>query len=276
MGETGWRRAALAVLFRPGAEGPPRSAWPEAWARLEAASGREEAARAFRARGWIEAARLLESGSAPEGDLLCACDPDWPAGWRRSGLPPVLHLAGALPPGPWLGVVGSRRISGPDESWARALAAACGASILTGGAPGADRAGARGGLEAGLGAVEVLPCGLGFPFGTPGAVRLSASPPEAGFEARAAMERNAMIYAGARLTVVVRARLGRGGTWNGAAEALRRGRRIAVQDDPADEAAEALIRLGAIPVRTPEEAARLFREPPTEAQPPLFIDGEAG
>jgi predicted Rossmann fold nucleotide-binding protein DprA/Smf involved in DNA uptake len=79
-----------------------------------------------------------------------------------------------------------------------------------------------------------------------------ASPysPDAGFTAGNAMGRNKLIYALADVTLVVASDDGRGGTWGGAVEALRRGfGRVAAWTGPgAGPGNEPLVRKGAVPV----------------------------
>lgn len=52
-------------------------------------------------------------------------------------------------------------------------------------------------------------------------MRLSMCPPEMGFSTAAAMERNALIYAGGEATLVAASNFRQGGTWVGATSALR-------------------------------------------------------
>ncbi len=74
--------------------------------------------------------------------------------------------------------------------------------------------------------------------------------PSSGFSAAHAIGRNKLIYASARVTVVVASDIERGGTWEGAIEALRRGfGSVAVWVGPgAGPGNERLAELGATPV----------------------------
>lgn len=72
------------------------------------------------------------------------------------------------------------------------------------------------------------------------------------------MERNLLVYAMSPVTLVAHARLRKGGSWNGAVEAIRR--RIGVlcvpqspDSNSLEPGLSALIALGAIPIGTPEE-----------------------
>ena len=77
--------------------------------------------------------------------------------------------------------------------------------------------------------------------------------PEAPFQVGNAMARNKYVYALAEAGVVVRSDRGRGGTWSGATEALKKGiAPVFVNSEPRDEGCAALVELGARPFRIPE------------------------
>jgi predicted Rossmann fold nucleotide-binding protein DprA/Smf involved in DNA uptake len=79
------------------------------------------------------------------------------------------------------------------------------------------------------------------------------------------MERNALIYAIADAAVIVHARFKTGGTWHGAVEALRRRyTRLIVREDANNAAHRALIGLGAIPLRRPEQLAEALAALPMQ------------
>lgn len=257
--ETTWRRAALCALYLPGASSgwAPTSGCgsghrPSA-ARVHAAAvaallrqhpSPESWPEVLRRAGfWSEALiidDLLARPVSPLPHALLADDDNFPDNWHaRLGarVPPAFWVAGDLtvaPDTPLVGVVGSRDLSSADESFAEAVGAALaqhGYGVLSGGARGTDRAAVRGAAGTSRRQVprwELLAQGLESPHlphaGGSGQAScvLSACAPLAPFTVSAAMERNALIYAGGLATVVVRAHHGGGGTWHGSTGALRR------------------------------------------------------
>jgi predicted Rossmann fold nucleotide-binding protein DprA/Smf involved in DNA uptake len=80
--------------------------------------------------------------------------------------------------------------------------------------------------------------------------------PEAGFSVGRAMGRNRWIYALADRALVVACSEGKGGTWAGAVEALKRQRVYVKINNPARPGNDALRHYGAIPA--PEDLAEIF------------------
>jgi predicted Rossmann fold nucleotide-binding protein DprA/Smf involved in DNA uptake len=208
---------------------------------------------------WLEATTLEQPGllawaerAYDQGVFLSAVEDSYPAAWLRLGAsaPPVLWKSGQVPQGLFLGVVGSRRVSPRVQAFAREVAAEAvrlGYAVVSGGAAGCDSAAAAG--AAGC-ALEVLPYGVQHHRSDHAA--LSLCPPEEPFSSAAAMERNALIYAAAEQAVVAHTRFREGGTWTGAAEALRRKRcPLIVREDPGLQGHRALIALGAKPLTHP-------------------------
>jgi hypothetical protein len=166
-----------------------------------------------------------------------------------------------------LGVVGSREVDDKGAAVA-ALAAehavALGHQVVSGLARGVDQASMAAALRCGGQVVGVPTEGLRR-VGRQSDVRRAvledrlvlASPyaPDAGFTAGNAMGRNKLIYAMADVTLVVASDDGRGGTWGGAVEALRRGfGRVAVWTGAgAGPGNEPLVRKGAAAVDDVEE-----------------------
>ena len=273
----------LAALYLPGgprAFDPPRRRWRLAEAALRRAPLDPCAALASvglraealllsdgRLLGWARAA--LDRGEA----VTAACE-GYPSRWLETlgaACPPALWVAGRLPRGPFVGGVGSRRPApsavGFLEGCARE-AVRLGFAGVSGGAEGCDAAFAAGVLASGGSIVEVLPRGLVPEDADAPGCRVSAAPPGGPFSVPLAMERNALIYALADVTVVGAARLGRGGGWTGATEALRRRLgRVAVRWDPDDPASRALAGLGAYPLADPSRLAEALRH--EGCQPPL-------
>lgn len=222
-----------------------------------------EASDCLRRHGFWSEALILETpglmawaeDQCSRGKVLTVASPAYPARWLRllgSGAPPALWRRGRLYAGSYLGVVGSRLLSAPERAFAAEVgreAVRLGYAVVSGGAVGADRAAVRGARrEAELAGIhgqtlEILPCGLSNC--TMAGPALSLSPPSEPFTGARAMERNALIYALAEATVVVKARLREGGTWSGATAARRRhGARLLVRDAP-DPAVRALVAMGA-------------------------------
>ncbi|MFN3684161.1 MAG: DNA-processing protein DprA [Fimbriimonadaceae bacterium] len=273
----------LAALYLPGgprAFDPPRRRWRLAEAALRRGPDDPPAALAsagLRAEALLVSdARLLgwARASLERGEAVTAACEGFPPRWLDrlgAACPPALWVAGRLPRGPFVGGVGSRRPEPSAEAFLRECAGEAvrlGFAGVSGGAEGCDAAFAAGVLESGGELVEVLPRGLSASdAGAPGC-RVSAAPPGAPFTVPLAMERNALIYALAEVTVVGAARLGRGGGWTGATEALRRRLgRVAVRWDPGDPACRALACLGAYPLADPSRLQEAMRH--EGCQPPL-------
>ena len=134
-----------------------------------------------------------------------------------------------------IGVVGSRAVSGEGEAIAREIGERVvrdGLALVSGGAKGVDRRAMSAAHEAGGRVVGYLAESLLRRVREPSARRALADgtscfatpfDPSARFSAAHAIGRNKLIYASARVTVVVASELDRGGTWEGATEALREG-----------------------------------------------------
>jgi DNA processing protein len=194
--------------------------------------------------------------------------------------PPVLFTVGAreLLSAESVGVVGSRAVSREGEAIAREVGervARDGLALVSGGAKGVDRAAMSAAHEVGGRVVGYLADSLLRRVREPSARRALADgstcfatpfDPSAGFSAAHAIGRNKLIYASARLTVVVASDLDRGGTWEGATEALRRGfGSVAVWVGPGGGPGnERLAELGATPV---DDIASLLHTSPSVAVP---------
>lgn len=261
----------LSALYLPG--GPrrgvvTRSAWPAVCRVLrEEAAPFGRAAEVLRRHGfWGEAVVLGEPGlvawaeeACARGRVLTAASPFYPGSWLSmlgASAPPALWRRGALPSGPFVGVVGSRILSPPARRFAADVgreAVRLGYTVVSGGAAGADRAALRAAagearLAGTIGSLEILPCGLGS-HGARCPAALSLSPWDEPFQSARAMERNLLIYALGEATVVVDARLRQGGTWHGATSARRRLRtRLLVRDDPTSPGCRGLLALGGEPL----------------------------
>lgn len=177
-------------------------------------------------------------------------DPAYPQPWKQRleehsfpllygcGDPGLLECGG-------LAVVGSRRASKEALQFATdvgRLAARADCAIVSGGARGVDQTAMRGALEEGGSAVGILANELGRAAGQidhlevlrEGRLVLACPwDPEARFQVWRAMQRNKLIYTLADAALVVAYEDGRGGTWSGATEQLRKNRhmRVYVRDD---------------------------------------------
>lgn len=216
----------------------------------------------------LHAAELEAQGIA----LLTPFHADYP---RRlldrlgTATPPLLYVAGspellADPDRRRLAVVGSRDATQGELESARSAAEAAaerGWDVVSGGAKGVDAVALNAAVAHGGQVLALLTDGVRRAL-RKGALRrlvsdgqaVLAAPvhPDAGFSVGSAMSRNKLIYALADVTYVAAVEEGEGGTWSGAAEALRRGYgHVAINPDA--RAAEALQNLGARPVATVAE-----------------------
>ncbi len=261
-----------------------RARWPKVLHALRvAAVPLDDCEDALRSSGlWPEAMALAcpdrlawSARQVAQKTVLTAADDSYPLRWLRvlgSGAPPCLWIEGSLPTAPAVGLAGSRQPGSAalTYSWdSGRLAMSLGRVLVSGGAQGCDAAAAQGALSLGDAArvVEILPHGLRR--GAPGVVRLSVCAPGSSFSSAQAMERNALIYAMSDCTVAVEARLKEGGTWAGAADALRRRLcRVAVYQGSGGS--DALQALGAVGVSTVEDLREAVLNPAPLAQPELF------
>jgi DNA processing protein len=223
--------------------------------------------------------RLERQGFVP----LTPFDEGYPARLReRLGkqAPPVLFTVGerGILSSEGIGIVGSRAVTPDGAEVARAVAeraVAEGLAVISGGAGGVDQEAMSAARTSGGRVVAYVADSLQRRVREPetrravaeGVVCL-ATPygPSAGFSAANAIGRNKLIYASARITLVVACDLERGGTWAGATEALGRGNRtVAVWVGPEGGPGNAtLLERGAIPV---SDVAAVFAAPGAPAAP---------
>lgn len=195
----------------------------------------------------------------------------------REAAPPTLVAAGptSLLEEDGIGIVGSRDVSPEGVKVARRAAeeaAAHSLSVISGGARGVDQQAMAAAYQSGGTVVGVLAESLlrrvrdpdtRRVIGEGSACLLTLYKPDAGFSVANAMGRNKLIYALSRLTLVVASDLEKGGTWEGAKEALGRGYgAVAVwMGDGAGSGNRGLVALGATAVE--ELEAMLSAEPST-------------
>lgn len=214
-------------------------------------------------------ALALEKWSSAGLWILTRASKEYPVPLKRKvGLarPPVLIGAGnaSLLERGGVAIVGSRSIGPDEESFAREVAraaAAEGQNVVSGGARGVDEIAMMSALEAGGTSLGVMANGL-WAAALSGKWRphlmrgdlclVSSYHPEVGFIVGNAMGRNQYVYSLADCGVVVRCDEGKGGTWAGAKEALRKGLApVFVKAPSSCEGCTALIELGARPLALP-------------------------
>lgn len=278
----------MVALYLRGLPRPRLAAshWREVWRFLRACSPSLPSAEAHlrRAGFEFEAAALGTPQLLSHAERLCAEgralsleNPHLPLRWRTAGSLPSASVARGFgqptasgscsgpafwvegeppPPGRCVGVVGVRLPSLADSLFAEEIGrelVPLGYSVISGGAVGCDAVAQGAASRADGFVLEMVPFGLQWPGQWSPAVancRMSICAPEEAFSRHTAMERNALIYSAADLTVVVRARFREGGTWHGATNALRRRLgAVAVRAEAADAAARALVALGAHPLK---------------------------
>ncbi len=215
-------------------------------------------------------------------------DDGYPARLRErlgNKAPALLHVAGqsALLSEPGVGVVGSRGVDEDGAQVATAVAersTSLGYPVVSGGARGVDQLAMNAAHEVGGRVVGVLADSLTRTVSRTETRKalldgdtVLATPygPEAPFSVGTAMGRNKVIYALSTLTVVVASDHETGGTWAGAAEALRGGfGRVAVWRGAGEGPGNAhLVRRGATPLENIDQLEAILAEPdePVAAPP---------
>ncbi len=197
--------------------------------------------------------------------VICRSDEDYPGRLKqhlKKQAPAILYGIGnlGLLQRGGLAVVGSRNVDNIGEQFTHLAVAACvkqGIPVVSGGARGVDQIAMLECLHAGGTVVGVLADSLlksavakKYRDGIreQRMVLVSAFSPESSFNVGNAMGRNKHIYALADFALIISAEIGKGGTWAGATEELKRSeaRPVFVRDEPtAPEGNHALMKLGA-------------------------------
>lgn len=160
----------------------------------------------------------------------------------KHSAPPILYGIGniELLSRGGLAIVGSRDVDEEGLSYTRIVAQACSQEdmqVISGGARGVDRTAMLGVLEAGGFAVGVLADSLArsavnskyrSSIKDGRLTLISSYDPDAGFNTGNAMGRNKYIYALADYALAIASSVGKGGTWNGAVEALSKFKNVPV------------------------------------------------
>ena len=214
---------------------------------------------------------------------LTIVDDDYPAAFsERLGklAPPVIFGVGptSLLAERGIGIVGSRDVTEDGAAAAASIARAAadaGYTVVSGGARGVDQLAMNAAYTAGGAVIGIVADSLQARIRKPDTLRaldsgrttlITQEAPSSGFTPASAMERNKLIYAMAHVTVVVASDEDKGGTWNGATEALKAGNGVvAVWRGPGEGPGNApLVETGAVPVRsTADVLACLEAEPET-------------
>ncbi len=185
-----------------------------------------------------------------------------------------------------IGLVGSRNTTDEAIGVAEAVAAAAasrGSTVVSGGAKGIDQRSMAAAYQAGGGVVGWLAESLEKRLRDPETRRVVsdgqvclATPfkPDAGFSVANAMSRNKLIYASARVTLVVACDPGKGGTWEGAVESIRKSySSVAVWAGPGSGPGnEALIAQGGAPVVSVEELFEMTQASTQPQRPQLTLE----
>ena len=231
----------------------------------------------------FELERLEQSGIKS----VTAFDEHYPRHWLlRLGAkaPPLMHAAGAIEllDSPGLGVVGSRDVSQAGGDIAKDVARTArrlGLPLVSGGARGVDQLAMDAAHETGGAVIGILADSLlrklkrlevRRAVHAGNTVMCTPYAPSAPFSAGNAMGRNKLIYAQAKLTVVVASDNGAGGTWSGASEALKRGfGSVAVWRGPGEGLGNApLQEQGARPILKREDLESLLDSSGSQANLP--------
>jgi DNA processing protein len=237
---------------------------------------------------------LMARAAAHGLELVTECDEDYPATLRDlDGPPAILWRWGSLEilRDPIVAVVGTRRATPYGQRMAREIAGAlarAGATIVSGMALGIDAAAHKAALDAGGRTVAVLGTGadVAYPrghvalhreIGARGLV-LSELPPGARSHGGSFPQRNRIIAALARLTIVVEAPLASGALIT-ARQALDLGRDVAAVpgpiDSPQSQGTNEYIRDGAHPITSVADAFMLAGlSPPSRSAPEIGDETE--
>jgi predicted Rossmann fold nucleotide-binding protein DprA/Smf involved in DNA uptake len=197
-------------------------------------------------------------------------DDNYPEKYRnrlKDSAPPVFFGAGheELPGDPGIAVVGSRNVDQAGQRIAEFIGNACyhnGMVVYSGGARGVDRFSMKAAIEGKGDSVGVLAHSLVKVIREPdfrqaisrgNLTLITPYSPYAGFSVGAAMGRNKLIYTLADYGFVIASDFGKGGTWTGASEVLKkRWVPLFVVDGPeVPEGNKELIKKGGIPIPEP-------------------------
>lgn len=222
--------------------------------------------------------------------IVTRADREYPAKLKQvlgNKCPPLFYYAGDLSilGRATIGYVGSRRAE--DEACGFAArtvekTVGLGYGVVSGGAKGIDGVAGQSALERGSVVIEYLADSMTRRMKTGQIVKaiqnnalllLSAVNPDAGFHVGNAMMRNRFIYAQSEATVVVKADLNTGGTWEGATDNLANGwcRELCWANERYPGNMK-LIERGAIPIDDRWDGDPSSLSPPKQAVQVSFFD----
>ncbi len=203
-------------------------------------------------------------------DIVTQFDADYPVLMKRrlkKKTPPVLFYSGdiGLAKKIGIGVAGSRNVDAEGVDFARKLvekAAAERLVVYSGGAKGVDSIAEKAAVESGSAAISFVADSLLSKIRKKEildavvnrkCLLLSDVRPDVGFSAARAMNRNKYIYASSYGTFVVASDYNKGGTWAGAAEAMKNEwTKVLVWNHGGYEGNRRLIEKGAVPYELSE------------------------
>ena len=169
---------------------------------------------------------------------------------QAASRPPALFCMGdtALLDKPGVAVVGSRELNAENEQFAKTvgrLAAEEGYVLISGGARGADTVAQEACLEVGGSCVVFVADRLDTYTPRQNVLYVSEDGYDIPFSAARALHRNGLIHMMGEKTLVAQCTCGKGGTWQGCTENLKRGWSDLFVFDDGSEAMTALMELGA-------------------------------
>ncbi len=181
----------------------------------------------------------------------------------KGGCPPLFYFAGELTllNRRIVGFVGSRTVGDEDTDFTEKTVEKInkrGFGVVSGGAKGVDCIASAASLSNGSFCIEYISDSFVRKIKKKDVISaiqdkklllMSIAKPDAGFNAGMAMQRNKYIYAQSEATVVVKSDYNKGGTWNGANEALKKEYcPILCRNRKQYQGNIELIKLGAVPI----------------------------
>ena len=240
-GSRSTRHTQILSCLRRGLDGDTEPSWPWILSTLRREGFVTEAVQLMDTRRITQAEVFLDHNEV----ITSACEAYPEALLKHLGraAPPVLWLSdpSMVTSPPWrdengrqrfgVGGVGCRQPLTVGIAMARTAGGWCadrGYYGISGAAAGCDTAFADGVLAGHGDIVHLLPCGMNH--GRWLGYAMSVCPPDEPFSAGRAMERNSLIYAMSHFTLVCSARFRIGGSWQGAAAAIKHHQAVAVAD----------------------------------------------
>ena len=154
---------------------------------------------------------------------------------------------------PTISVVGSRDLAPENLTFAKELgrqAALQGYTLVSGNARGADRAAQDSCLENGGKVISIVADELSAHLEQENVLYISEEGYDLPFTAQRALSRNRVIHSFSDKTFVVQCTLGKGGTWNGTTDNLRKNWSQVICYDDGSDASRELFQMGAMAITT--------------------------